>query len=58
MLNLLKSLAMSALKILISEKVLKKLLIYALEKYAEKNDNDLTHEVVKGVKEAIEPKSK
>jgi len=54
--NSIKSFLFTFFKAFVTEKLVKRLIVFALKKYAESNDNELTHTVVQGVEEALEPK--
>jgi len=51
-----KALLLKILQSVVTRRLFIRLVIYALDKYAEANDNALSKDVVKGVKEALETK--
>lgn len=53
MLPLLKQVGKALLSALLTEKFIKEIVIYLLEKLAQKTDNSIDDEIVKKVKEAV-----
>lgn len=56
--EILKKLGMKLLAALLTEKFIKKLIVFLLEKLAERTDNKIDDDVVKMIKDALEEKPK
>lgn len=57
-LDILKKLALKLLAAILTEKFIKKLVVFLLKKLAERSDNKIDDEVVKMIEEALEEKPK
>ena len=56
MIEVLKSIGKALISSLLTEKFVKEIIIYLLEKLAKKSDNKIDYEIVAKIKEAVEVK--